>query len=126
MMSVSSSTFHVWVTPKVTVSPVREIASSGSTKKEEHVWPLKRVRLPSVRSSQPLGADEGPADGTRLGILVGPADGRAEGATVGPVVGSVEGTLLGATVGPAVGPVEGALLGPAVGTVVHSQAKAMV
>jgi hypothetical protein len=95
---------------------------------------LARVRDPSSRSSQPVGDDEGPADGTKLGILV--ADGRAEGATVGPA----EGTLLGATVGP----VEGALLGPAVGTAgafvpelmvgvwvstsppTHSQAKAMV
>jgi hypothetical protein len=71
-----------------------------------------RIRSPSLRSSQPLGADEGPADGTRLEVLVGPADARAEGATVGPA----EGTLLGATVGP----VEGALLGPADGEAVGS------
>jgi hypothetical protein len=77
----------------------------------EHVKPSARMRLPSVRSTQPLGADEGPADGRRLGILVGPA----VGILVGPAVGPVEGTLLGATVGPAVGPVEGALLGPVEG-----------
>jgi outer membrane lipoprotein SlyB len=61
---------------------------------------------------QSLGADEGPADGTRLEVLLGPADARAVGATVGPA----EGTLLGATVGP----VEGALLGPVVGPAVVS------
>jgi hypothetical protein len=48
-----------------------------------HVMPCARIRDPSLRASQPLGADKGPADGARLGILVGPADGRAEGATVG-------------------------------------------
>jgi outer membrane lipoprotein SlyB len=109
MITVLSPTFHVWATLKVTLSAVRETASSVSTIREGHVAPISRVRLPSVRSSQPLGADEGPADGTRLGMLVGPADGWAEGATVGPV----EGALLGPADGPAVGPP-------------HPQAKAMV
>jgi hypothetical protein len=67
---------------------------------------LSRMRSPSLRSSQPLGADEGPADGTRLGVLVGPA----------------EGTLLGATVGPA----EGTLLGPADGEAVGSESELVV
>jgi hypothetical protein len=48
--------------------------------------------MPSVLSSQPLGADEGPTDGTTLGTLVGPADGLSEGETDGPV--EVEGAAL--------------------------------
>jgi hypothetical protein len=66
MISASSYTVHVWVTAKVTVSPVREMALSGSTMKVEHVSPSARMRLPSARSSQPLGADEVPADETRI------------------------------------------------------------
>jgi hypothetical protein len=79
---------HVWATVKETVPAVRETASSVSTIREEHVRPTARPRMPSVRSSQPLGADEGPADGTRLGVLVGPADGLPEGAADGLVDGS--------------------------------------
>jgi hypothetical protein len=65
------------------------------------------VKTPSVLSSQPLGADEGPADRATLGTLVGPADGVPEGATVGPVDGLSE----GATDGPVEGrSVDGAAL----------------
>jgi hypothetical protein len=117
MIGALSSTVHVWVTAKLTVCSVRERNVIGSSMKMEHVSPSLRMRSPSTRSSQSLGADEGPADGTTLEILLGPADARAVGATVGPA----EGTLVGATVGPVEGAlVEGALLGPAVGPAVVS------
>jgi hypothetical protein len=70
------------------------------------------VKTPSFLSSQPLGADEGPADGTTLGTLVGPADGLPEGATDGPVEGATE------------GPVEGLLEGATDGTSVDGAALA--
>jgi hypothetical protein len=59
------------------------MASSGPSTKMGHVMPCARVRYPSLRASQPIGADDGPVDGARLGIPVGPAEGRAEGAIVG-------------------------------------------
>jgi outer membrane lipoprotein SlyB len=105
MISVSSSTFHVWVTPKVTVFSVREMASSGSSTKVEHVEPWATLRDPSetVRASQ-LGADEG--------ATVGPTEGMLVGATVGPAVGPTVGTFVGPAVGPTVGTFVGASVGP--------------
>jgi hypothetical protein len=66
-----------------------------------HVIPCARVRGPSLRASQPLGADEGPVDGAGLGILVGPEDERAEGSMVG--LGKARGSSLGAVLGAPLG-----------------------
>jgi hypothetical protein len=77
----------------------------------EHVLPRARVRSLSERSSQPLGADEGPADGTRLGILVGPADGLPDGLSDGFSERVTEGPVEGTAVdGAGVGPVDVAFL----------------
>jgi hypothetical protein len=66
--------------------------------------------MPSVLSSQPVGADEGPADGATLGTLVGPADGLSEGAMDGTVDGLSDGTVDGLPEGGTEGPVEGMLV----------------